>query len=196
MEERTRQDQAVDLRIAGHTYPEIAKRLGYASRQAAHRTVTTSARWRARAANGSVEDGEDRRTGKPLTAAQKQCYDFIRDFIETEGRSPTLAEIARPLSRARSTIHQCVRTLVRKGWLEKHGSGRSGMNGLALVPGPEDVLASQNDRMREALESVLAWAEDEGLDAPCLEAAGELLEELSSDRLERGDCPLISTRQT
>ena len=47
-----------------------------------------------------------------------------------------------------------------------------------------------------ALESVLAWVEGEGLDAPCLKAAGELLEELSSDRLERGDCPLISTRQT
>ena len=181
MEEPTKQDQAVDLRIAGHTYPEIAKRLGYNSRQAALSAVRTSARWKAKAANESLEDGEDQRSRKPLTAAQKQCYDFIRDFIETEGRSPTLAEIARPLSRARSTIHQCVRTLVRKGWLEKHGSGRSGMNGLALVPGPEDVLASQNDRMREVLESVLAWAEDEGLNAPCLRSAGELLEELPND---------------
>ena len=27
MEGRTRRDRAVDLRIAGHTYPEIAKRL-------------------------------------------------------------------------------------------------------------------------------------------------------------------------
>ena len=32
MEERTKQDQAVDLRIAGHPYVEIAKRLGYRSR--------------------------------------------------------------------------------------------------------------------------------------------------------------------
>ena len=180
MEERTRQDQAVDLRIAGHTYPEIAKRLGYASRQVVRSAVTTSARWRARAANGSVEDGEDRRTRKPLTAAQKQCYDFIRDFIETEGRSPTLAEIANPLSRAPSTIHQCVRTLVRKGWLEKHGSGRSGMSGLVLLPEPEKVLASQNQQMREALESVLAWVEGEALHASCLNGAGELLEELRS----------------
>ena len=177
-EEPTKQDQAVDLRITGHTYPEIAKRLGYNSRQAAHRTVTTSARWKARAANQSVENGQDRRSKTPLTAPQKECYDFIRDFIETEGRSPTLAEIARPLSRARSTIHECVRPLVRKGWLEKHGSGWAGMNALALVPGPEDVLASESERMREALEAVLAWAEDEGLDAPCLEAVGELLEDL------------------
>ncbi len=178
-EERTRRDQAVELRIAGHTYPEIAKRLGYESRQSARSAVTTSARWKARAANESVEDGGDRRTRKPLTAAQKQCYDFIREFIETEGRSPTLAEIGRQLSRARSTIHQCVRTLVRKGWLEKHGSGRSGMSGLVLLPEPEKVLASQNDQMWEALKSVLAWAEGEGLDAPCLKAAGELLEEFS-----------------
>ena len=104
MEARTMRDQAVDLRIAGHTYSEIAKRLGYKSRQAARSAVMTSARWKARAAEESVEDGQDRRSRRPLTAAQKQCYDFIQDFIETEGRSPTLAEVARPLSRARSTI--------------------------------------------------------------------------------------------
>ena len=33
--------------------------------------------------------------------------------------------------------------------------------------------------MRAALESVLAWADDEGLNAQCLEDARELLEELS-----------------
>ena len=181
MEERTRRDQAVDLRIAGHTYPEIAKRLGYKSRQSARSAVTTSARWKARAANEPVEDGGDRRARKPLTAAQKECYDFVREFIETEGRSPTLAEIGRQLGRARSTIHQSAGTLVRKGWLEKYGSGRSGMSGLALVPGPDEVLASQNDRMQDALQSVLVWAEGEGLDAPCLKAARELLAELSKD---------------
>ena len=52
------------------------------------------------------------------------------------------------------------------------------MSGLALVAEPENVLASQNHQMRAALESVLAWADDEGLNAPCLRAAGELLEEL------------------
>ena len=46
MDDRTRQDEAVKLRIAGHTYPEIAKRLGYKSRQAACSAVTTSARWK------------------------------------------------------------------------------------------------------------------------------------------------------
>ena len=71
VEEETRRDQAVDLRIAGHSYPEIAKRLGYASRLVAHSAVTTSARWKAKAANESVENGENRRTREPLTVAQK-----------------------------------------------------------------------------------------------------------------------------
>ena len=53
------------------------------------------------------------------------------------------------------------------------------MSGLVLLPEPEKVLASQNQQIREALESVLAWAEGEGLHAPCLNEAGELLEELS-----------------
>ena len=52
------------------------------------------------------------------------------------------------------------------------------MSGLALVREPEDVLVSENHQIRHALESVLAWAEDEGLNAPCLKAAGELLEDL------------------
>ena len=64
--------------------------------------------------------------------------------------------------------------------MEKHGSGMAGRSGLCVIPEPEEVLASQSDRMRAALESVLAWADDEGLDAPCLEAVGEPLEELHS----------------
>ena len=81
------------------------------------------------------------------------------------------------LSRARSSVLQCVEDLVRKGWLEKHGSGMAGRSGLSVIGEPEEVLASQNDRMREALESVLAWAEGEELESPSLEAARVLLEE-------------------
>ncbi len=179
MDDRTRQDEAVELRIAGHTYEEIAERLGYKSRHSAHSVVRSWARRKARAAN-EILAGDDRRSRDPLTAAQRRCYDFIRGFIETEGRSPTITEIARPLSRSRSTIHQCVTHLVRKGWLEKHGSGMAGRSGLSVIPEPEEVFASQSDRMRAALESVLAWADDEGFDAACLEDSRELLEELSS----------------
>ena len=84
------------------------------------------------------------------------------------------------MGRARSSIHQCVTQLVRKGWLEKHGTGMAGRSGLSVIPEPEEVFASENDRMRAALESVLAWAEGEGLDAQSLNEARELLEELSS----------------
>ena len=54
----------------------------------------------------------------------------------------------------------------------------AGRSGLSVIPEPEEDLASQSDRMRAALESVLAWADDEGLDAPCLEDSRELLEAL------------------
>ena len=177
MNDRTRQDEAVKLRIAGHAYQEIAERLGYKSRHSAHSVVRNWARRKARAANEILTG--DGRSRDPLTATQRRCYDFICGFIETEGRSPTITEIARPLSRSRSTIHQCVTHLVRKGWLEKHGSGMAGRSGLSVIPKPDEVLASQSDRMRAALESVLAWADDEGLDAPCLEDSRELLEKLS-----------------
>ena len=179
MDDQTRQDQAVELRIAGHTYTEIAERLGYKSRHSAHSVVRSWARRKARVVN-KILAGDDRSSREPLTAAQRRCYDFIREFIETEGRSPTFAEIAGPLRRVRSSIHQCVQHLVRKGWLEQHGSGSSGRSGLSVIAEPEEVLVSQNDRMRAALESMVAWADDEGLDAPCLDDAHELLEELSS----------------
>ena len=51
MDDRTRQDEAVELRIAGHTYEEIAERLGYKSRHSAHSVVRSWARRKARAAN-------------------------------------------------------------------------------------------------------------------------------------------------
>ena len=178
MDDRTRQDQAVELRIAGHTYQEIADRLGYKSRHSAHSVVRKWARRKARAANEIL--AVDRRSRDPLTATQRRCYDFICGFIETEGRSPTITEMARGLSRARSSIHQCVVQLVTKGWLDKHGSGMTGRSGLSVIGVPEDILASQNHRMRAALEAIPAWAEDEGLESPSLKAARELLEEIST----------------
>ena len=104
MYDRTRQDEAVKLRIAGHTYEEIAERLGYKSRHSAHSVVRSWARRKARAAN-EILAGGDQRSRDPLTAAQRRCYDFIRGFIETEGRSPTITEIASQLGRARSSIN-------------------------------------------------------------------------------------------
>ena len=143
----------MELRIAGHTYQEIVERLGYKSRHSAHSVVRNWARRKARAANKILAGGG--RSRDPLTATQRRCYDFIRTFIETEGRSPTITEMARALRRARSSIHQCVEHLVGKGWLEKHGSGMAGRSGLSVIGEPEEDLASRNDRMRAALESVV-----------------------------------------
>ena len=85
MDDRTRQDEAVALRIAGHSYEEIAERLGYKSRHSAHSVVRSWARRKARAAN-EILAGGDARSRDPLTATQRRCYNFIHGFIETEGR--------------------------------------------------------------------------------------------------------------
>ena len=89
MDDRTRQEEAVELRIAGHTYQEIAERLGYKRPHSAHSVVRSWARRKARAAN-EILAGGDRRSRDPLTATQRRCCDFIRGFIETQGRSRQL----------------------------------------------------------------------------------------------------------
>ena len=53
----------------------------------------------------------------------------------------------------------------------------AGRSGLSVIPDPEEVSVSQNDRMRAALEAVLGWAEEEGVGAPPFNEARELLEE-------------------
>ncbi|MCY4108721.1 MAG: hypothetical protein OXG11_06810 [Chloroflexi bacterium] len=57
----------------------------------------------------------------------------------------------------------------------------AGRSDLTVIPEPEEDSASRNDRLQEALETVLAWAEAEGLESPSLEAARPLLEELNRD---------------
>ena len=61
MDDPTRQDRAVELRIAGHTYQEIAKRLGYKSRHSAHSVVRSWARRKARVANEILAEGDRRK---------------------------------------------------------------------------------------------------------------------------------------
>ncbi len=63
MGDRTRQDEAVELRIAGHTYQEIAERLGYKSRHSAHSVVRSWARRQARAANEILAGGRSKVQG-------------------------------------------------------------------------------------------------------------------------------------
>lgn len=62
-----------------------------------------------------------------LTKRQQAVLKFIRTFVQDEGRSPTLAEIAKGVgSSAVSTIHKHVQHLMDKGFLVRsHGKGNN-----------------------------------------------------------------------
>ena len=70
-----------------------------------------------------------------LTKRQQAVLKFIRIFVHDEGRSPTLAEIAKGVgSSAVSTIHKHVQHLMDKGFLVRsHGKG----NNLVVAAGME-----------------------------------------------------------
>ena len=55
-----------------------------------------------------------------LTKRQKQIYDYIREFIEEKGYSPSLEEIGRNFQLSSvATVHKHVTNLVRKGLLRR-----------------------------------------------------------------------------
>ncbi len=62
-----------------------------------------------------------------LTKRQQAVLNYIQKFLEEEGRSPTLKEIAEGVgSSAVSTIHKHVQHLIEKGFLDRsHGSGNN-----------------------------------------------------------------------
>jgi SOS regulatory protein LexA len=62
-----------------------------------------------------------------LTRRQQAVLKFIRAFVQSEGRSPTLTEIAKGVgSSAVSTIHKHVQHLMDKGFLVRsHGKGNN-----------------------------------------------------------------------
>ncbi|HET8716022.1 MAG TPA: transcriptional repressor LexA [Holophagaceae bacterium] len=62
-----------------------------------------------------------------LTKRQQAVLHFIRGFLDEEGRSPTLQEVAAGVgSSAVSTIHKHVQHLIDKGFLQRsHGKGNN-----------------------------------------------------------------------
>lgn len=91
-----------------------------------------------------------------LTKRQQAVLKFIRAFVQGEGRSPTLSEIAKGVgSNAVSTIHKHVQHLMDKGFLVRsHGKG----NNLVVATGTEDEAlpprSGRSDGRAEAKSSV------------------------------------------
>jgi len=77
-----------------------------------------------------------------LTKRQLAVLQHIRKFLETEGRSPTLKEIADGVgSSAVSTIHKHVQHLIDKGFLDRsHGKGNNIVLSQGAEPGPSPAV--------------------------------------------------------
>jgi len=79
-----------------------------------------------------------------LTKRQQAVLHYIHEFLEEEGRSPTLKEIAEGVgSSAVSTIHKHVQHLIEKGFLERsHGCGNNIVAAESREPVPEEGLSA------------------------------------------------------
>ncbi len=63
-----------------------------------------------------------------LTQLEERMFTFIREQIESNSVSPTIAEIASALNiKSRGTVHRYVQSLIDKGHLERHGTGWRGL---------------------------------------------------------------------
>lgn len=68
----------------------------------------------------SLDGTGDPRRSAALTRRQREIFDFISGFVETEGYSPSLEEIAAAFGLSSvATVHKHVKHLVDKGYLRK-----------------------------------------------------------------------------
>lgn len=58
-----------------------------------------------------------------ITPKQKEVLDFVSNYTQEHGYSPTLKEVAKALKKSTPTIHQSVKALIGKGLLTQEGSG-------------------------------------------------------------------------
>ena len=75
----------------------------------------------------------------PLTRRQRQILDFYRDYIQQQGLSPTLEEVAQHFGVNKVTIFGHVAELERKGVLARAAKGIS--RGLQIVGDQEEAAA-------------------------------------------------------
>ncbi len=64
---------------------------------------------------------------KLLTRSQKKVYDVITGYINLFGVAPTIKEISDELEKARSTIHEEVSILAKKGYITKMNNKKRGI---------------------------------------------------------------------
>lgn len=75
-----------------------------------------------------------------ITPKQKTILDYITSFIQKNGYSPTLKEIAKHFKKSPPTISQYVKTLEKKGLLKKD---KGAVRGLSLSIDPATYVRTQ-----------------------------------------------------
>ncbi len=105
-----------------------------------------------------------------LTKRQLAVLQHIRKFLETEGRSPTLKEIADGVgSSAVSTIHKHVQHLIDKGFLDRsHGKGNNIVLAQALEPASAPAASPGGWVAEERRSRTLPFCGDVAAGAPLL----------------------------
>lgn len=80
-----------------------------------------------------------RKPGRPrvdeITDAQRRTFDAIRDHLDEHGQAPTLAELCEHLDLSMTAVHESIRQLVHKGYLERERYARRGLKVLRNLPG-------------------------------------------------------------
>ncbi len=87
-----------------------------------------------------------------LTKRQQAVLHYVHEFLEEEGRSPTLKEIAEGVgSSAVSTIHKHVQHLIEKGFLERsHGCG----NNIVMAESEQGIPEENHPKANQERVSV------------------------------------------
>ncbi|MGO9271457.1 MAG: transcriptional repressor LexA [Terriglobia bacterium] len=119
-----------------------------------------------------------------LTRRQKQVLDFLVDFLNTKGYSPSFEEIAENLGLSSlATVHKHLSTLQRKGFIRRRAN-RSRSVDVVAMPGPvpfaKTAVASRRRKQSAGeIAAVASAAESLGaLEFPLLGriAAGQPIE--------------------
>jgi repressor LexA len=144
-----------------------------------------------------------------LTERQNEAFEFIRRFMRTERKPPTLREIGDALGiRSTNGVSKLVRTLEKKGYLEREPNAARGLrlteeaeDPFALDAGPPDlpvVSRTASDRpgeLRErpsthlTVDPYLLHGAHGGPDACLIGRAGD--DGMNGDGIYKGDLLLI-----
>lgn len=141
----------------------------------------------------------------PLTRRQRDILEFLRDYVEQQGISPTLEEIAEHFGVNKVTVFGHVAEMERKGVLKRRARGVS--RGLEIVDQDEPSSASTPslpvlgkiaagapiETIEEPEQLDLNALVPEGKDVYALEVTGTSMIE---DAIADGDIVLIERRET